>query len=1406
MSYNEPVSILIVNESAEEIKHTTLSFRGFFPNCRIEAVYSLEEAFQWAHRVSWHLILVDDRLHAQRAEPIIPELKRFAPYATLVLQTERADTPAALTALQDGADFLLYKKSPAFLTELMLYAKGLFETHAYRMTLERTQERHTRLTELLPDPDLLYELDSTGRFVCVSPHVADMLGYAQDELIGVPYFRIIHPDQRDDARHHFNDRRTGARATREKEFTLIGKPSADSSAPLLLRVRVSAKGLYDPERRHFGTLGLLHIVGEGTSAKMSVQPSNPLLQRADQLSSFISRVSSLSQRLHTSCTTIHGQSQLLLKTLRETPLTGQAESPPTSAPEITPLEDGLVRSTDLLEHAGTPINHIIDAVLSECRSVSPGIDQIERAYASNLPPFTGNADCLAHAVRILLLHAQRYIATMGGYRGLRISTTRRTSHERQSLAASTDPTSSGEYEIRIHEIRAATAIEWPPIQTAIDLFDAYVQIKQLGGYWEFLDSVGGRLSIAVWLPIQSPSESGKDCVPSPLSDRFIDVAAHPSYSEIVHDTTTAEGPATIRTSRPSHSLPDRRAEVRTPVNLPTRVTIGNAVRQGALTDLSYTGATIEVDGSCFPLKHESVHVIFKTAAGSYELHATVRHQRQWSKRRDSRLRTTRLAIVFSPLTTSQREVLGAYIDEARTRMGLIVVEVLLLPTATNEVHDGIDAAPATRGIDHRETIRVRVSLPMRLESPSCTNADEWPIGVVINLSRGGACIQTVRPIDTPDQIIALHFSAADCDHQPRTHEPEAPEAVLIGRIVHRDTDCTVSDELQSDPSQHRSRLGIRFIRLVPFSEREINRVIIQHLDASMDRTHHPDHPSIISTRRECRNARHQIITGTDDHARDQISPGTPILLIVPGFGRTQSDYLPLAYYLAANRFRVLRYDHTNHIGQSDGDIVQLTLRGMQADLQNVLAFIQATWPTAPISILAEDIAARVAIKVMAAKTATTRLLALNPVLDIEAALSTPSRPDAISGYRKHSRQGVANLWGLNVNVDQFIADAMAGGYADLASSAADVARLATPPVILTSPRAHRPAEYVFGPQHQSFRAMGSMPIVIPLHVEVSGESDTCDERHVSAFRTICKLISSPSPDKQPAPHMREPHEQEIRRQRRLEQERIRIRYHVSQATREALSVAYAAQLSQFWQLPDYRMLINELHQRLLPLDPGATVLDIGCGVGDFARVMLTNYVYRLSHQSGRPVVPMRYIGLDLSHDRLKLAQQQIQTLGHELLGTIKAVIPISQFIETHWVQADRAVPLPLVDGSIDRVLCQLVLPFTASPLACLRHALRVLHPDGTAIVTCFQPHTDLSTLFRQHYRATGIDESSQQAQIVLHCLGRVREAIRQGILHHYERTQLASLLSHAGAKVIQIYPALDNQLLLAIVSKGKSTG
>jgi len=1404
MPQSEPVTILLVNAIAEEIKLATLNFRKFFPNCRVEAVYTVEEAFQWGHRAAWQLIVIDEALLTQPSAPVFSELRRLAPYATLVLQTDHSDSTAALNTLQVGADFLLYKKSPGFLAELALCTRSALDTHAIRMTLTRTQERHSRLIEILSD--VFYELDVEGRFVYLSPFATEMLGYTQDELLGIPYSAVVPSDQQDLAHHRFNDRRTGPRAAQRIEIDLICKTSTDKPAHTRVRAEISARGLYDVNRRYLGTLGLLRDISQHRRQTKAIHQLEHQLRESDRLLAIARRVSTLSKTLHAPHRAIQAQSQLLLKTIRDAQLIEQVDSLATYVAEAVHLGSELVQTTTDIAIRLNTINDIIEAVLASAQPPLANTDWIERAYGQNLPPFTGSLDSMVDLVRMLLSHAYRYMAARGTPHRVRVST-RSLSLNEASVDQETvlfPHATTTEFEVHIQETDIIATADEPLLQTTTgDLFDAYAIIKRFGGRLDFRAPLSGFLSITVRIPVEQPPLLGSPTVPIPSvvssAGGAVERTAEAIPQAPVHTLPAAPFPS----AQPMRPLPERRKYIRTALNLPAHITIGNTLHEGIMVDLSSSGALLEVKGVLPSVEQQPVYLLLKTVVSIVELDATAYDRGETPRRTGTERRTSRLALEFSALNESQGKILTSLIEAAHVRALAITVEAQFPPVDRASDLAATCTKASLPGADHRETMRVRVALPVRIETSTAKAGRLF--GLVMNLSRGGVCLLTEPFLKMTDEVVALHFSSISTRTQPKQQKPETPDAILIGRIIHLAPDATAPSELTPDLSQPRQRIGIRFSQLTPFAEREINRLLAQHIGSSLDVADPDSQPVIVSDRWECRNTHGQAIAVTADHARHHMSPDTPIVIVIPGFGSTQTDYIPLSLHLAANHLRVLRYDHSNHVGHSEGSVLGITLSNMQTDLQSVLDLVHTTWPTAPVTLLAEDITARVAMKVMARSTAADRLFLLNPVLDLETALSTITGANVIETYRQGHRRGVVNLWGLNVNFDKFVGDAITGEYIDLASLPADLAQLVAPPIILASPRKNRPIEDIFGPQHEPVRAIETAPPIVSLPADLSGESGD-DHRRAEAFEIILQLISTPLINSPPLAQSQESNRRDVYQQRQLEHERIRLRYHVSQATRSALWGAHLAHLLQLEHLPNYLGMTNDLYRRLLPLEPGMTVLDIGCGQKHFARLMLTNQAYRLAHHSKRTTVPLRYVGLDQSHESLRLAEQQFHTFAKELPGTLRAAVPTAQLVTTSWMRTDWNAPLPFTNGSIERILCHLSLSFTSSPLHCLRQMLRVLHPDGTAVVTCLQPHTDLSTLFRRHLLAEDHDGFGSPAQIVLHYLGRLREAICHGLLHIYERDELAGLLAHAGADPIQFFPVLDNQLLLAVVRKTKSSG
>src|SRR5947208_16648246 len=107
MSDISPINILIANEQAQEAKETALSLRAFFPDSRIEVVYSADEVVHWASKSEWHTILADADLFRQSGLATLTEVKRHAPKATIIIQAECNNMTLGTEVLQSGVDLSL---------------------------------------------------------------------------------------------------------------------------------------------------------------------------------------------------------------------------------------------------------------------------------------------------------------------------------------------------------------------------------------------------------------------------------------------------------------------------------------------------------------------------------------------------------------------------------------------------------------------------------------------------------------------------------------------------------------------------------------------------------------------------------------------------------------------------------------------------------------------------------------------------------------------------------------------------------------------------------------------------------------------------------------------------------------------------------------------------------------------------------------------------------------------------------------------------------------------------------------------------------------------------------------------------------------------------------------------------
>lgn len=1377
MPQSEPTTILLISEQAEVVKTLTLNLRGLFPGCHIEVVYSADEARTWPSVREWTLICIDDACLA--GAPSLPgELKGRAPYASIMLHSDRIESPSSRHA---DIDFFLPKQSPVFLTELFYCVTHAIDTCHLKMALGHAQERQRQLIESCDD--IVYELDPTGRFVALSSGITPLLGYSPDELIGLPYTALVPPDQQAAAQHRVNERRSDARSTSRTELTFRAKSTQDQG-PRRLTAEVSAKGLYDPLHRFLGTVGWIRTLSPPAQEDLTIHQLRRQLQQTDERLALAQRVALLSRQLQAPLASLLTESQRLLAATRDTTLQAQVESLAGHAAHATTLDAQLTHALEEMERSATglTLNDVLDDLLtSAAPPIMDGPDVLRR-FSPRLPPLVDDREQITTLVRQLLHYAQTYLRTVGRAHQLILSTTVAKS---PSLASPTDV----ELELLESDLAGSTG-PTPASPQPIDLLMLDRLTRQLGGSLDLSAPRGGPFRMLLRLP--AASRPPLETLPLPVA---VPAVPPPSQPE-----TTSVAPAPAPAVKVSSPQQDRRQTARVPTTLPAAIIIGSTTWNGTLSNIGSGGACVTFPGDVPTLSPQEAHVVFKTAVGNLALHGNVQ-VRPLSLRTGTK--TSQLIVTFEPPQQAEGAVRALLVQAAQKHTLPFSLELRLaaeqppvLPTARQlETAQEEDYSP-------REAIRVAVQLQARLDVRDTNGKSHRLDALTTNLSRSGACLHLNARPELISGTTTLHVAATENQNNQGPPKASVPDTTLPARLIWSTPN---PDELLPPGADPAWRVGVQFQDLTPYAEREVNRVVQQHFTALSEPDRSSQQASIVTLPRECHNPRSQTIVISEDHLSPSLPPDAPVIIIAPGYGQTAVDAMTLSYYLAHHGLRALRYDHTNHVGLSDGELRQTTLRSLHDDLLTVVEFARRTWPTAPLIAMASDLTARVALKMAGQGHPLDLLLLINPVVDVQALLTAISRHDLVADHRKGVQRGIANLLGLNVNLDHFIDDIEVGRFTDLASTMADLRLLHTPAAILMVPHsplgpwppADLPQEFLTALRQNISLATISAPLI--------GQDSPLNEPHSAAFRQVLEQIVATIMLPATPPELDEHTSRALRHQQRIEMEQARLRHNPSHLTREALWFAHLHQLPQLEHLHEYEKLLDDLYQLLSPLEPDSRLMDAEVGHGGFVQATLVQEAHRSRQHRGSPAHPVHIIGVGRSLNSLTQARQSLRTLQQTLRsgGADSPTSPLPS-LATEWVHANWTEGLPFKDESLHRIACNLSLPFVPSPLAAIRELYRVLHPQGRLVLTLFHPATDLSVLYRRHLQRTNQDDFSPEAEILLHYLGELREAIRQGLLHIFDQQSLTSLLLRVGAVTPTILPTLDGQALFAIIEKDKS--
>ena len=509
-------------------------------------------------------------------------------------------------------------------------------------------------------------------------------------------------------------------------------------------------------------------------------------------------------------------------------------------------------------------------------------------------------------------------------------------------------------------------------------------------------------------------------------------------------------------------------------------------------------------------------------------------------------------------------------------------------------------------------------------------------------------------------------------------------------------------------------------------------------------------------------------------------------MIAPKYGETKKSNLQLAYHLAANGLNVLRFDHTRHVGESEGEALDFDLPGAVADITACLDYLTETYEVRQVTIVANSLSARCALRAAANDSRVIKFISVAGVVNLLATMSEIYREDILAQYRAGRRWGVTNFLGLEVHGDDFLASAIDAQLYDLNGTIADAGKLQVPLIYFYAERD------TWVKQQEVERVVAANPrarlILVAAAMHEVRENPRAAEQLFREVIWSC-LYDGPCPPNA-AGALRAPGKKEVLDQNRRERERMRRAEQPAETENEFWS-GYLKKYPILERSVDYQDYLGLLGRLCRPLPPGAVVLDAGCGNGLFGLWVLHEAAQRKTPTTSAD--PLVYVGLDLTQRGLTDAMARHVEVRQP---SGMAAQPGVQYSMVDFDLLENGTPagqLPFANGTFDLICCSLVLSYLKRPEALLRELYRLLRPGGTFVASSMKPHCDLSVIYRDSLAQQVTPAEIEAGRDLLRAAGRIKLKEEVGQYAFFSQTELAGLVLDAGFNVRETHPALGDQ-------------
>ena len=238
LASNVSFRVLIIDTDCEarEQLATILVEDGLVGN----AVDSCGSALRWLPEYQPHLVLLDAHTAHLDQSITCAHLRAMCADAELriVLMTTIDDSDSVEYAIADGVDDILFK--PVHAAVLRIRVRHLLAARVQAQTLKDTQ---AHLRRVFDDGIIgMALMTKDGRYHQVNDALCTLLGYTQDELIGMHFLEVTHPDDRETASSLIPQNPSKLAETLHREQRTLHKDGS------IIWCHVSAAVVYDSDK------------------------------------------------------------------------------------------------------------------------------------------------------------------------------------------------------------------------------------------------------------------------------------------------------------------------------------------------------------------------------------------------------------------------------------------------------------------------------------------------------------------------------------------------------------------------------------------------------------------------------------------------------------------------------------------------------------------------------------------------------------------------------------------------------------------------------------------------------------------------------------------------------------------------------------------------------------------------------------------------------------------------------------------------------------------------------------------------------------------------------------------------------------------------------------------------------